>query len=74
MHTILLHEYPIHQKERQSFSLGYFIMRIEAVYCLQGEKTVRKHLQTKKNLQRLLKSMRKPSLRIFFCVLQMVIL
>ena len=45
------------------------ITRNHAVYCLLGEKTVRKHLQTKKILQRLLKSMRKPSSRIFFWIL-----
>ena len=46
---------------RHSWLLGYFIVRIEAVYCLQGEKAVRELLQSKKILKRLLKSMRKPS-------------
>ena len=43
------------------YILGYFIVRIEAVYSLQGDKTVRKDLQTEKILQRLLKSTPKPS-------------
>ena len=44
-------------------ALGYFIVRVEAVSSLDGLQTVRKHLQTIQILQRLLKSMQKPSLR-----------
>ena len=43
--------------------VGYFIMTTEAVLSLQGEKTVRTLPKTNQMLQRLLKSMPKPSRR-----------
>ena len=43
--------------------LGYVIVRFQAVSSLDGLQPVRKHLQTIQILQRLLKSMQKPSLR-----------
>ena len=44
----------------QTCLVGNFVVRIEAVYCLQGEKAVRELLQSKKILKRLLKTMPKP--------------
>ena len=47
-----------------NYRLGYSIVRFEAVSSLDGLQTVRKHLQTIQILQRLLKSMQKPSLTL----------
>ena len=63
---IFFHLYPLKHiqavmKRSNGPPVGYFIVRIEAVYSLQGDKTVRKDLQTEKILQRLLKSTPKPS-------------
>ena len=60
---IFFHLYPLKhiQAVMKRPPVGYFIVRIEAVYSLQGDKTVRKDLQTEKNLQRFLKTMPKPS-------------
>ena len=43
--------------------LGYFIVRIDFLSSLQGEQTVRTLPKTNQILQRLLKSMPKPSRR-----------
>ena len=43
--------------------LGYFIVRIDFLSSLQGEQTVRTLPKTNQMLQRLLKSMPKPSRR-----------
>ena len=41
-------------------TLGNFVVRFEAVSCLQGEKAVRTLLKTNLILKRLLKTMPKP--------------
>ena len=41
-------------------TLGNFVVRFEAVSCLQGEKTVRTLLKTNQILKRVLKTMPKP--------------
>ena len=45
------------------FTVGYFIVRIDFLSSLQGEQTVRTLPKTNQMLQRLLKSMPKPSRR-----------
>ena len=47
-------------KDTNTCVVGFFVMRFEFVYSLQGEKTVRILLKTNQILQRLLKSMPKP--------------
>ena len=48
---------------RRRCRVGYFIMRIDFLSSLQGEQTVRTLPKTNQMLQRLLKSMPKPSRR-----------